>query len=150
MIAKRISLANSMRLFTTHPVPAARANGKAARWPFVVILMICFVALAPRAGAQSAKLADDPPPPYDASEPAADAPPPAPDPAATSAPAGPIDTAAGPAKPAEADAAPSAPAAPVFDPLHADKSMDVGTFYLKKGDYDAAIDRFEEAARYNP
>jgi tetratricopeptide (TPR) repeat protein len=38
----------------------------------------------------------------------------------------------------------------VFDPLHAEKSMEVGTFYMKKGNYDAAIDRFEEAAHYQP
>ena len=52
--------------------------------------------------------------------------------------------------PVAPEAAPAAAAAPVFDPLHAERSMDVGNFYLKKGDYDAAIDRFEEAARYNP
>ena len=28
--------------------------------------------------------------------------------------------------------------------------MEVGTFYMKKGNYDAAIDRFAEAARYQP
>jgi tetratricopeptide (TPR) repeat protein len=28
--------------------------------------------------------------------------------------------------------------------------MDVGTFYLNKGSYDAAIDRFVEAANYQP
>ncbi len=28
--------------------------------------------------------------------------------------------------------------------------MDIGTFYLKKGAYDAAIDRFVEAANYQP
>jgi tetratricopeptide (TPR) repeat protein len=28
--------------------------------------------------------------------------------------------------------------------------MEVGTFYMKKGNYDAAIDRFMEAARYQP
>jgi Tfp pilus assembly protein PilF len=47
----------------------------------------------------------------------------------------------------EAEAVPDKP---VFDPLHAEKSMEVGTFYLKKGNYDAAIDRFVEAARYQP
>ena len=45
---------------------------------------------------------------------------------------------------------PTAPAGPVFDPLHARRSMDVGTFYLNKGSYDAAIDRFIEAANYQP
>ena len=28
--------------------------------------------------------------------------------------------------------------------------MEIGTFYFKKGNYDAAIDRFEEATRYEP
>src|SRR5712672_729760 len=39
---------------------------------------------------------------------------------------------------------------PSFDPLRANKDIEVGTFYLKKGNYDAAIDRFEEAARLQP
>ena len=34
-----------------------------------------------------------------------------------------------------------------WNPLQANKDMEVGTYYLKKGNYDAAIDRFEEAAR---
>ena len=38
----------------------------------------------------------------------------------------------------------------MFDPLHAQRSLDVGTFYLKKGSYDAAIDRFVEASNYQP
>ncbi len=42
------------------------------------------------------------------------------------------------------------PPAPTWDPLHATKSVEVGTFYMKKGDYDAAIDRFQEAARLQP
>jgi tetratricopeptide (TPR) repeat protein len=37
-----------------------------------------------------------------------------------------------------------------WDPLKANKDMEVGTFYFKKGQYDAAIDRFEEAARVQP
>ena len=28
--------------------------------------------------------------------------------------------------------------------------MEIGTFYFKKGNYDAAIDRFEEATHYEP
>jgi tetratricopeptide (TPR) repeat protein len=36
------------------------------------------------------------------------------------------------------------------DPYHAQKSLDVGKFYLKKGDVDAAIERFQEAIRYKP
>lgn len=42
------------------------------------------------------------------------------------------------------------PSGPVFDPLHAQRSLDIGTFYLKKGSYDAAIDRFIEASNYQP
>jgi tetratricopeptide (TPR) repeat protein len=45
---------------------------------------------------------------------------------------------------------PEPPAEPVFDPYHAEKSMEIGSFYMKKGKIDAAIDRFEEAARYQP
>jgi tetratricopeptide (TPR) repeat protein len=37
-----------------------------------------------------------------------------------------------------------------WDPLTANKDMEVGLFYLKKGNYDAAIDRFTEAARLHP
>ncbi len=45
---------------------------------------------------------------------------------------------------------PPPPAEPAFDPYHAEKSMEIGTFYFKKGNYDAAIDRFEEATHYEP
>jgi tetratricopeptide (TPR) repeat protein len=45
---------------------------------------------------------------------------------------------------------PAAPPEPVFDPFHAEKSIEVGTFYMKKGNYDAAIDRFMDAAHYQP
>src|SRR5258708_458962 len=45
---------------------------------------------------------------------------------------------------------PPAPAEPVFDPLHAEKSIEVGTFYMKKGNYDAAIDRFVDATHFQP
>lgn len=34
-----------------------------------------------------------------------------------------------------------------FDPYRAEKSMEIGKFYLKKGGYDAAIERFEDAVR---
>jgi tetratricopeptide (TPR) repeat protein len=43
-----------------------------------------------------------------------------------------------------------APAEPVFDPLHAERSIEIGTFYLKRGNYDAAIDRFLDATRFQP
>ncbi len=42
------------------------------------------------------------------------------------------------------------PEAPAYDPYHAEKSIEVGRYYLKKGNYDAAIERFEEALRYKP
>ncbi|MGB6430183.1 MAG: hypothetical protein WBF06_06330 [Candidatus Acidiferrales bacterium] len=47
-----------------------------------------------------------------------------------------------------ASATARAPATPVFDPLHAEKSLEVGEYYLKSGDYPAAIDRFKEAIGY--
>lgn len=36
----------------------------------------------------------------------------------------------------------------VYDPYHAMKAMEVGEFYLKKGDLDAALDRFQDAIKY--
>ena len=55
-----------------------------------------------------------------------------------------------PPPPAEAPPEPPTPAEPTFDPLHAQKSIEVGTFYLRKGNYDAAIDRFIDATRLQP
>lgn len=42
------------------------------------------------------------------------------------------------------------PEEPVFDPLRAEKNVEVGRFYLKKGNYYAAIERFREALLYKP
>jgi tetratricopeptide (TPR) repeat protein len=95
------------------------------------------------AAAQSAKLADGPPPPPGAEAPDTGS---APD-------AGSPDSGAPPVAPAAADSAPAEPVVPrtpAYDPLHAAKSVEVGTFYMKKGEYDAAIDRFQEAARLQP
>lgn len=39
---------------------------------------------------------------------------------------------------------------PSWDPFHAAQDVDVGTFYMHKGDYDAAITRFEDAIRLQP
>jgi len=47
-----------------------------------------------------------------------------------------------------APAEPAVPAAPAFDPLRAQKSVEVGQYYLKNGNYAAAIDRFKEAISY--
>ena len=38
----------------------------------------------------------------------------------------------------------------VFDPYHAEKSVEIGTYYMKKGNYDAAIERFQDATRHRP
>lgn len=44
----------------------------------------------------------------------------------------------------------SAPDQPKWDPLRAEKDMDVGKYYMNKGDYDAAIDRFQDATEAKP
>ncbi len=45
---------------------------------------------------------------------------------------------------------PPPPEEPAPDPYHAEKSMEIGRFYMKKGKYDAAIDRFLLAIQYQP
>ena len=91
-----------------------------------------------------------PPPPPEKSAPAqpAAAPPAAaaPSPAASH----PIDPTLPPPPPSADEPETPAPTGPVFDPLHAQRSLDVGTFYLNKGSYDAAIDRLIEASNYQP
>ena len=44
----------------------------------------------------------------------------------------------------------SAPDQPKWDPLRAEKDIEVGKYYLKKGDVDAAIDRFQDATDAKP
>src|SRR6202158_351296 len=44
----------------------------------------------------------------------------------------------------------NAPDQPAWDPLRAEKDLEVGQYYMKKGDLDAAIDRFEDAAAAKP
>ncbi|MGD0908411.1 MAG: tetratricopeptide repeat protein [Candidatus Acidiferrales bacterium] len=84
-------------------------------------------------------------------DPSTPPPPPPPDTPAPKTPAAPpIDPGVPPPPPPSETEAAAAPSAPVFDPYHAQKSIDVGTFYMKQGKYDAAIDRFEEAAHYQP
>lgn len=56
----------------------------------------------------------------------------------------------GPPPPYVEPAAPPAPPEPTYDPLRADKSVEIGTFYLKRGNYDAAIERFQDATHYQP
>jgi len=42
------------------------------------------------------------------------------------------------------------PSQPRFDPLRAEKDIEVGTYYMKKGNLDAAIDRFQDAIESRP
>ena len=44
----------------------------------------------------------------------------------------------------------SAPDQPTWDPQRAEKDLEVGQYYMKKGDVDAAIDRFQDAIDANP
>jgi tetratricopeptide (TPR) repeat protein len=53
-------------------------------------------------------------------------------------------------KPNTDSAVKSAPDQPKWDPLRAEKDLDVGKYYMRKGDVDAAIDRFEDAAEAKP
>ena len=44
----------------------------------------------------------------------------------------------------------SAPDQPTLDPLRAERDMQVGVYYMHKGDVDAAIDRFQDATLAKP
>ncbi|HEV1994710.1 MAG TPA: hypothetical protein VGR03_10295 [Candidatus Acidoferrum sp.] len=44
----------------------------------------------------------------------------------------------------------NAPDQPAWDPLRAEKDLEVGQYYMKKGDLDAAIDRFQDATVAKP
>jgi tetratricopeptide (TPR) repeat protein len=95
-----------------------------------LVLMAALLALGLGVRASSARQVDPskpPPPPSGAMAPA-----PSPDTKTSDAPAAP----------------PAAATVPAFDPLHAQKSIDVGQYYLKTGNYPAAIDRFREAIAY--
>jgi tetratricopeptide (TPR) repeat protein len=39
---------------------------------------------------------------------------------------------------------------PAWDPLRAEKDLEVGQYYMRKGDVDAAIDRFQDATTAKP
>ncbi len=39
---------------------------------------------------------------------------------------------------------------PTWDPLRAEKDLEVGQYYMRKGDADAAIDRFQDATTAKP
>ncbi len=55
-----------------------------------------------------------------------------------------------PPKPNTDTATKNAPDQPKWDPLRAEKDLDVGQYYMKRGDYDAAIDRFNDAIEAKP
>lgn len=44
----------------------------------------------------------------------------------------------------------NAPDQPTWDPLRAEKDLEIGRYYMRKGDVDAAIDRFEDAISAKP
>ena len=44
----------------------------------------------------------------------------------------------------------NAPDQPMWDPLRAEKDLEVGQHYMHIGDYDAAIDRFQDAIEAKP
>lgn len=53
-------------------------------------------------------------------------------------------------KPGKDSATKNAPDQPMWDPLRAEKDIEVGQHYMHKGDYDAAIDRFQDAIEAKP
>lgn len=53
-------------------------------------------------------------------------------------------------KPTTDSATQNAPDQPMWDPLRAEKDIEVGRFYLRKGDLDAAMDRFQDAILAKP
>ncbi len=55
-----------------------------------------------------------------------------------------------PAKQKKDSATQNAPDQPTWDPLRAEKDLEVGQYYMKKGDLDAAIDRFQDATTAKP
>jgi len=55
-----------------------------------------------------------------------------------------------PAKANKDNATQNAPDQPTWDPLRAEKDMEVGQYYMRRGDLDAAIDRFQDATTAKP
>jgi len=65
-------------------------------------------------------------------------------------PAPPPDASKPKPKPNTDTAVNSAPDQPQWDPQRAEKDIAVGKYYMRKGDIDAAIDRFEDATEAKP
>jgi tetratricopeptide (TPR) repeat protein len=55
-----------------------------------------------------------------------------------------------PTKPTKDNASQNSPDQPSWDPLRAEKDLEVGQYYMRKGDVDAAIDRFQDATLAKP
>jgi tetratricopeptide (TPR) repeat protein len=93
------------------------------------------IAIAAPAAAGTLRAQNPPPPPsqQDPDKPA-DPPPPKKDPPKTN----------------QDNATESAPDQPTWDPLRAEKDLEVGQYYMHKGDIDAAIDRFQDATLAKP
>ena len=103
-----------------------------ARWLLAILVAFGHLAL----GNVGLIAAQEPPPP--AQEPDDAGPPPA-------APAK-----KAPPKTNKDNAAESAEDQPKWDPLRAEKDLQVGQYYMHKGDVDAAIDRFQDATLAKP
>jgi tetratricopeptide (TPR) repeat protein len=54
------------------------------------------------------------------------------------------------AKPNKDNATQNSPDQPTWDPLRAEKDLEVGQYYMRRGDVDAAIDRFQDATTAKP
>ena len=118
-----------MRSERLHPTDLMKRSRKESRIALYIMLTALLLTAAP-----ILNFAQNPPPPDPADPPGAtpkkqDAKPPKPDPNGS---------------------AQSAPDQPMWDPLRAEKDMQVGIFYMHKGDLDAAIDRFQDAALAKP
>jgi tetratricopeptide (TPR) repeat protein len=55
-----------------------------------------------------------------------------------------------PAKPNKDNATQNSVDQPTWDPLRAEKDLEVGQYYMRRGDVDAAIDRFQDATVAKP
>jgi tetratricopeptide (TPR) repeat protein len=97
-----------------------------------IAIAFILTASASRAGGQS-------PAPPEPTQPA----PPAPDSSSRSSSSSPSSSSSSPA-------APPANAPENYNPLPAEKDVEVATFYMKKGDADAAVPRLQEAIQLKP
>lgn len=112
-----------------HPTGKMKSPRKSLPSPLYIILAALLLLAAP-----GRNFAQNPPPPSPTDSPGASA----------------NKQDAKPAKPDANGSAQNAPDQPTWDPLRAEKDMQVGTYYMHKGDLDAAIDRFQDAALAKP